>query len=82
MNLSERTELLDRFHQNGRKLLGLLGDGVEPTKQNQASIQTCLQNMDLLDTSISEFDSRYFGHKKTRVLHIFNDGTSSSEFVE
>jgi hypothetical protein len=65
MNLSERTEMLDRFFENGRVVLRLSGDGVEPSRANQKKLNRALLNMEIIENKILKFDSEFYRHKKS-----------------
>lgn len=64
MQLSERTELLDRYFENGCKLFNFMFGSCEPSRENKEEMSKIAGNMELLENKIRTFDSLYYGHKK------------------
>jgi hypothetical protein len=66
MQLSERTELLDRFFQNGLVFLKLSQDQAKPTQENKNKLNQACMNMELLARKIEAFDQKFYGYRPNR----------------
>ena len=77
MNLSEKTEMLERFYANGIKMLELSQRPEIPCIKANHELTQALRNMGIIEAKIRAFDKLYYGNRQAQRC-----GLTNAEYTE